>query len=117
MRRWFSPHDIPIGGRILGEIDAAIRLRDKVLLILSEQSIESEWVEGEVTKAFEEERKRGQIVLFPVRLDEAVMNTNEAWAAKLRARNIGDFRNWKDHDAYKQSFERVLRDLTKPQTQ
>ena len=43
------------------------------------------------------------------------MNTNEAWAAKLRARNIGDFRNWKDHDAYKQSLSRVLRDLTKPQ--
>ena len=29
-------HDIPIGGKILDEIDAAIRLRDKVLLILSE---------------------------------------------------------------------------------
>ena len=39
------------------------------------------------------------------------MTTNEAWAAKLRARNIGDFTHWKDHDAYKQSFERVVRDL------
>jgi len=44
-----------------------------------QHSIESDWVEDEVTKAFEEERKRGQIVLFPVRLDEAVMNTKEAW--------------------------------------
>ena len=67
-----------------------------------------------MTAAFEEERNRGQIVLFPVRLDEAVMDTNEAWAAKLRARNIGDFRKWKDHDAYTQSLSRVLRDLTKP---
>jgi hypothetical protein len=25
---------------------------------------------------------------------------------------IGDFQHWKDHDAYKRSFERVLRDLT-----
>jgi hypothetical protein len=40
------------------------------------------------------------------------METGEAWAAKLRARHIGDFRRWKDHDAYKQSLERVLRDLT-----
>jgi hypothetical protein len=38
------------------------------------------------TKGFEEERKRGQIVLFPVRLDETVMKTDEALAAKLRAR-------------------------------
>jgi TIR domain-containing protein/pentapeptide repeat protein len=117
VRCWFAPHDLPIGGKILDALDAAIRLRDKVVLILSEHSIDSSWVEDEVTAGFEEERKRGQNVLFPVRLDEAVMDTNEAWAAKLRARNIGDFRKWKDHDAYKQSLARVLRDLTKPQAQ
>jgi hypothetical protein len=113
VRCWFAPHDLRIGDKILDEIDAAIRLRDKVVLILSEHSIKSDWVEDEVTAGFEEERKRGQIVLFPVRLDEVVMNTKEAWAAKLRARLIGDFQNWKDHDAYQQSFERVLRDLIK----
>jgi TIR domain/Pentapeptide repeats (8 copies) len=112
VRCWFAPHDMPIGARILDEIDAAIRLRDKVLLILSEHSIKSDWVEDEVTKAFEEERKRGQTVLFPIRLDDAIMETNEAWAAKLRARHIGDFRRWKEHDEYQKSFERVLRDLT-----
>jgi hypothetical protein len=96
------------------EIDVAIRQREKVLLILSEHSIKSDWVEDEITKAFEEERKRDQIVLFPIRLDDAVMTTDEAWAAKLRQRNIGDFRRWKDHDAYKQSFERVVRDLKVP---
>ena len=103
---------MPIGGKILDEINVAIRLRDKVLLILSEHSIKSGWVEDEVTKAFEEERKRGQTVLFPIRLDDAVMDTDEAWAAKLRARHIGDFRRWKEHDEYQKSFARVLRDLT-----
>jgi uncharacterized protein YjbI with pentapeptide repeats len=115
VRCWFAPHDLPIGDKILDAIDAAIRLREKVVLILSEHSINSDWVEDEVTASFEEERTRGQSVLFPVRLDEEVMSTNEAWAAKLRARNIGDFRKWKDQDAYKQSLARVLRDLTKPQ--
>jgi uncharacterized protein YjbI with pentapeptide repeats len=112
VRCWCAPHDLPIVVKILDEIDAAIRLRDRVLLILSEHSIKSDWVEDEVTKGFEEERRRAQIVLFPVRLDQTVMKTNEAWAAKLRARNIGDFGRWKDHDAYKRSFERVVRDLT-----
>jgi len=111
IRCWFAPHDMPIGGKILDEIDRAIRLRDKLLLILSEHSIRSEWVEDEVTKAFEEERKRGQPILFPVRLDDAVMDTNETWAAKLRARHIGDFTGWKDHDAYTRAFEVVVRDL------
>ena len=51
-------------------------------------------------------------MLFPVRLDDTVMETNEAWAAKLRrSRNIGDFRAWKDHDAYQAALKRVMRDL------
>jgi hypothetical protein len=112
VRCWFAPHDLPIGGKMLDEIDAAIRLRDKVLLILSEHSIGSDWVEDEVKTAYEEERKRKQTMLFPIRLDDTVMETGEAWAAKLRAdRNIGDFRQWKDHDRYREVFERVLRDL------
>jgi uncharacterized protein YjbI with pentapeptide repeats len=112
VRCWFAPHDMPIGGKILDEIDTGIKLRDKVLLILSRHSIKSDWVEDEVTKAFEEERKRGQTVLFPIRLDNAVMATDEAWAAKLRnQRHIGDFQRWKSHDSYKKSFQRVLRDL------
>jgi uncharacterized protein YjbI with pentapeptide repeats len=112
VRCWFAPHDLPIGGKILDEIDAAIRLRDKVLLILSEHSIGSGWVEDEVKTAYEEERRRKQTTLFPIRLDDAVMETSEAWAAKLRSdRNIGDFRQWKDHDRYQKVFERVLRDL------
>jgi|HubBroStandDraft_6_1064221.scaffolds.fasta_scaffold80631_2 uncharacterized protein YjbI with pentapeptide repeats len=114
VRCWFAPHDMPIGGKILDEIDAAIRLRDKVLLILSNQSIRSDWVGDEVTRAFEEERKRGRTVLFPVRIDDAILNTEEAWAAKLRARHIGDFRDWKNHDAYRRSFDRALRDLVMP---
>jgi TIR domain len=67
VRRWFA--NMPIGGKILDEIDFAIRYRDKVLLILSENSIKSDWVEDEVTKAFAEERKREQTMLFPIRID------------------------------------------------
>jgi uncharacterized protein YjbI with pentapeptide repeats len=112
VRCWFAPEDLKIGAKILDTLDEAIRLRDKVLLVLSEASIASEWVEDEVTKAFEEERQRGSAVLFPVRLDDAGLDTKEAWAAKLRrSRNIGDFRGWKDHDAYQNALQRVLRDL------
>jgi hypothetical protein len=106
VRCWFAPHDLPIGGE-----------KDKVVLILSKHSIKSNWVEKEVKKALEEEdvRKPKQTVLFPIRLDDMVMKTKEAWAGLVRRdRNIGDFRRWKDHDAYKESFERVARDLTVP---
>jgi hypothetical protein len=112
VRCWFAPEDMKIGAKILDTLDEAIRLRDKVLLVLSEASIASDWVEDEVTKAFAEERQRGGVVLFPVRLDDAVFATNEAWAVKLRDnRHIGDFRGWKDHDVYHHTLDRLLRDL------
>ena len=111
-RCWFAPHDMPIGAKIIDATDEAIRLRDKVLLILSEGAIASDWVEGEVTRALDEERTRKNVVLFPVRLDDAVMQTSEAWARLLRGqRSIGDFTGWKEHDSYQKSLERLMRDL------
>ena len=62
--------------------------------------------------AFEKERKQKRTVLFPIRLDDAVMETDEAWAADIRrTRHIGDFRGWKEHDKYKVAFGRLMRDL------
>jgi hypothetical protein len=79
---------------------------------LSKDSIASDWVEDEVKTAYEEERTRRATVLFPIRLDSAVMETKEAWASKLRAdRHIGEFEQWKNQDSYQRSVERVLRDL------
>jgi uncharacterized protein YjbI with pentapeptide repeats len=112
VRCWFAPHDLPIGAKTWDAIDAAIRLRDKLLLILSKASIASEWVEDEVSKAYAEERSRKQVVLFPIRIDNTVISTNEAWAVKLRdQRNIGDFRQWKKPAEYQKGLDRLLRDL------
>ena len=53
-----------------------------------------------------------QDLLFPIRLDNAIMNTSVAWAATLRRmRHIGDFSRWKDHEAFSKGFDRLLRDL------
>ena len=101
---WFAPHDLRWGVKTWDPINEAIQRRDKVLLILSANSIDSDWVEDEVAKAFAEERCRKSSVLFPVRLDDAVMETYEPWAVKLRdQRNIGDFRAWSKQAAYRKS--------------
>jgi hypothetical protein len=49
VRCWFAPHDMPISAKILDEVNAAIRVREKVLLVLSKAAIGSDWVEDEVT--------------------------------------------------------------------
>jgi uncharacterized protein YjbI with pentapeptide repeats len=115
VRCWFAPHDLPIGAKTWDSIDEAIEVQDKLLLVLSENSIGSDWVEDEVTKAFAEERERRKTVLFPVRIDDEVMKTAEPWARKLRdQRNIGDFRSWTDDSAFELTCKRVLKDLIKP---
>ena len=112
VRCWFAPEDLKIGDKLLDTFDQVIRIHDKLLLILSKHAIASDWVEDEVTRAFSEERSRKQTVLFPIRVDDAVMDTAEAWAVKLKDnRNIGDFTQWKDHDQYQKGLERLLRDL------
>ncbi|MFQ5935446.1 MAG: toll/interleukin-1 receptor domain-containing protein [Acidiferrobacterales bacterium] len=112
VRCWFAREDMKIGDKILDTINEAIRLRDKVILILSRSSLESEWVEDEVTRAFAEERDRKETLLVPIRIDDVIMQTGEAWALKLRDnRHIGDFANWRGQDAYQQSLAKLLRDL------
>jgi hypothetical protein len=82
------------------------------LLIISENALRSDWVEDEVSKGFAEERARSNTVIFPIRLDDAIMLTNEPWAVKLRdQRHIGDFSNWRDFETYRKSLERLIRDL------
>ena len=86
--------------------------RQSAVPALSENSIESSWVEREVQAAFEREDKSKKLVLFPIRLDEAVMETTKAWAADIRrTRHIGEFGQWREHGSYKRALERLLRDL------
>lgn len=118
VRCWFAPEDLKIGDEIRVRIDESIRLYDKLLVVLSENSVNSAWVEDEVEAALEKERlARGrgekQVVLFPIQLDNVVKDVIAGWPAKIRrTRNIGDFRNWdKSHADYLKAFKRLLRDL------
>jgi hypothetical protein len=112
VRCWFAPHDLKIGDRFRSAIDESIRVHDKLLLILSEHSVQSDWVEHEVEHALDRERVEKKNILFPVRMDEAVMDSATGWAGNVRRqRHIGDFTQWKEHDAYKAAFERLMRDL------
>jgi hypothetical protein len=112
VRCWFAPEDLKIGEKLRPAFDEAIRVHDKLMVLLSQNSVGSPWVEKEVETAFEKERRQSRTVLFPIRLDDAVMETDQAWAADIRrGRHIGDFTDWKNHDSYKKAFDRLLRDL------
>jgi len=112
VRCWFAPEDLKIGDEFRSRIDESIQVYDRLLLILSEHSVKSRWVQKEVETAFEKESKEDRLVLFPVRIDDAVMHSRVGWAADIRRqRHIGDFRQWKEHDVYQKAFHRLLHDL------
>lgn len=109
---WFAPEDLKIGDRFEERIEESILSCEKLLVVLSMDSVNSHWVEREVQAAFEKERRQSKIVLFPVRLDDAVMDSPHAWASDIRrTRHIGDFRKWEDRDSFQKSLDRVIRDL------
>ena len=106
---WFAPQDLKIGDKLLQTIYQAISGYDKLLVVLSEHSVDSQWVEDEMEMTFDRERINGEFILFPIRLDETVLQTIDyAWVAKVRQRFIGDF---SQPTSYQQSLERLLRDL------
>ncbi len=120
VRCWFAPHDIKAGKKLHEQIDEAIRLHDKLLLILSPYSMESEWVKTEIAKARKREVRDQRRVLFPIRL--APFETLRDWecfdadagkdsAREIREYFIPDFSNWKNHDSYQEAFQRLISDL------
>ncbi len=120
VRCWFAPHDMASGKKVHEQIDRAIEVQDRLLLILSEASMSSEWVKTEIANSRAKEREQKRQVLFPIRLvsfdDVKAWKAFDADAGKDSAREIReyfipDFSNWKDPDAYKPAFERLLQDL------
>ncbi len=120
VRCWFAPHDIRAGKKIHEQIDEAIRRYERLLLILSPNSMNSEWVKTEIRKARKRERTERKRVLFPVRLvsfeaihDWELFDADEGkdLAGEIREYYIPDFSDWKNHDSYTKGFGNLLRDL------
>jgi hypothetical protein len=120
VRCWFAPHDIKGGRKIHEQIDEAIRLHDKLLLILSGHSMSSDWVKTEIVNAREREKREGKQLLFPIAL--APFEAIKQWklfdadigidaAREIREYFIPDFSNWKDHNSYQTAFQRLVKDL------
>ena len=114
-----APHDV--AGRNGHEpIDDAIRLHDKLLLIVSEHSMNSDWVKAEIANAREREDREKKQMLFPITL--VPQENIGQWklfdsdrgidsAREIREYLMDDFSNWKDHDSYQRAFQQLVGDL------
>jgi hypothetical protein len=120
VRCWFAPHDIRGGKKLHDQIDEAIGEYDRLLLILSEHSMKSEWVKSEIAKTRAREVRESRQVLFPISLvlfDEILRwsafdgDTGKDAAREIREYFIPDFTEWKQDSKYRTAFERLLHDV------
>lgn len=112
IRYWRDVHNL-LAGRIETQIDRAIKLNPTVLLVLSQNSVTSDWVEWEAAKARELERGIGRDVLCPVALDNAWKDCD--WPGHLRRQiedyYILDLSRWEDAGFLGTQFEKLMQGL------
>lgn len=113
IRFWRDIHDLK-AGRLETQIDRAVRMNPTVLLVLSERSVESDWVEWEAGKARELEKQLGRDVLCPIALDDAWKSCR--WPGPLRKQitnyRILDFSRWQVANVFEEQFSKLVEGLT-----
>jgi hypothetical protein len=118
---WYAPEDLVPGEKLRDQIKRAIRSFDKLILVLSTNSMTSNWVATETRDAIKRETDEGKQVLFPIAV--APMDEIRAWecfdsdtgrdmAVEVRQYYIPDFVNWKNDVVFEKQFGRLLKGLT-----
>ncbi len=112
LRYWRDIHGLTVG-RVEKQIEQAIHHNPTFLLVLSKNSVKSDWVEWEAAKARELEKALGRDILCPVALDTAWKSCS--WPGPLRRQiedyYVLDFSAWKQPKAMGRQFERLIKGL------
>ncbi|MBI3912540.1 MAG: toll/interleukin-1 receptor domain-containing protein [Armatimonadetes bacterium] len=126
---WHYRYDMRAGQFWRVQINEAIKLHDKLVLVCSRDSLRRRNVVDEIIAAIERERETGTQKLFPIRLDDFILGGEmlqiadarmaagewrEDWVRYVKAYYIPDFSRWKEHGAYQAEFQKLLRDLKQP---
>lgn len=109
VRFWRDTHDMK-AGRIETQIDHAIKQNPTVLLVLSEHSLSSDWVEHEVRTARVLEKEMDCDILCPVALDDSWKSS--LWPKRVMEQimeyNILDFSTWEDDVKFEGMFRKLI---------
>jgi uncharacterized protein YjbI with pentapeptide repeats len=109
IRFWRDIHDTK-AGRLEKQIEQAIRHNPTVLVVLSKNATQSDWVEHEVRTARGLEKELKRDVLCPVALDDSWKSS--PWPERVMEQvmeyNILDFSKWQDEQVFGQMFVKLL---------
>ena len=120
IRCWLDEHQLLPGDDLHEGIGQGIRLWNKVLLCVSEPSLTSWWVDGEINRAFQKEaqimKERGKkvLALIPLNLDGFLFSEGyqRGKKAEITSRVAANFVGWeKDHALFDRDLYKVIRAL------
>jgi uncharacterized protein YjbI with pentapeptide repeats len=121
-RVWFARYDMQGGKKTQEQIDKQICDHDKLLLVLSPNSIRNDWVRYQIHQARKSEVGDRTPKLFPIRLmDDTALEPWKSFNADLaedvaevvREYHIPDFSDWENRGSFDAAFEKLVRDLKK----
>jgi hypothetical protein len=109
IRFWRDLHHAT-AGPLETQIEKAMRINDTVLLVLSADSVESDWVEHEVKLARKLEKEKRKHILCPVALDDswATCSWDERLKEQIEKYNVLDFSTWQNPDRLKFQFNKLI---------
>ena len=120
IRCWLVPENLKGGKELQIQISKAIGRDDKLILVLSDHSMASDWIAQELKSLREQEKQERRRLLFPVSLSNPAMI--QSWtlmepgsfvnlAKELRKHPIPNFNDWHHEASYQTALKQLLRDI------
>jgi hypothetical protein len=111
VRCWRWREDSKWGHPLQTDINRALEDHEKVIVILSQHSLEAKPVLYEIEETIRREEKSRHAVLFPVRVDDAIFAWKHPLQKLILTKHLANFTGWTARGGYHQAFKRLLRDL------
>jgi len=108
---WLDRHDM-VAGEVEKQVLGALRERDIALVVLSENSLKSQWVWLEIRKALEKEAAEDRAILCPVALDDSwqAYEKKQVVMQQVKEKNILNFSKWKTKQ-FQTQFNKLLKGM------
>ncbi|MEN0060924.1 MAG: toll/interleukin-1 receptor domain-containing protein [Myxococcota bacterium] len=111
VRCWLDQHELSAGAPLLDAVNRGVHLADKLLLCCSQPALSSWWVQDEVQKAIDDERRSGDRKIIPLDLDGHLHDWDHGLASAVRSRVAVDFRQWEQPGKFDAAGTMLLRAL------
>ncbi len=111
---FFDEKKIKPGDEMFTALGRGIEHYDKTILVCSEASLSSWWVDHELEMVFDKERALQKEIgekfglLIPITIDDHIFKWTDGKRMAIEKRNIGDFRNWEDEGAFEKALEGLM---------